>query len=102
MQAYAAAFYKDPALAQRAIASVSTGGGRGIRPFTDENSLNPVTEGPAGTNGAAQSSLNDIEVLEWVKDQLPQDAPAGGRGRGGRGGPGSGNAPGIVPIPTAE
>ncbi len=102
MLAYAAAFYKDPALAQRAIDSVSAGGGRNVRPVAGEDSLNPVTEGAAGTNGAAQGSLNDIEVLEWVKDQLPTEAPAGGgRGGRGRGGATAGNAA-AVPIPGAE
>jgi hypothetical protein len=99
MLAYAAAYYKDPMLAQRAIATVEAGGGRGNRTVSGENSLNPVTEGPAGTNGAAQSSLNDIEVLEWVKDWLPQNAPTGGRG--GRRGAG-GATPSATPAAGAE
>ena len=86
MLAYAANFYKDADIAQRAIATVGTGGGgRGNRTVSGADSLNPVTEGPAGTNGAAQSSLNDIEVLEWAKAWLPTAVPAG-NGRGARAG----------------
>ena len=46
MLAYAAAFYQDPALAQRAIATVRPGGGAN-RTVSGQNSLNPVTESSA-------------------------------------------------------
>jgi hypothetical protein len=54
--------------------------------------LNPVDEAPRiSTNGAAQSGLSAIEILEMCADQLPTEIPPpeqlpGTRGRGGRGG----------------
>ena len=96
MLAYAAFYNKDAALAQRAIATVSTGGST-TRPVSGADTLNPVTEGPSGTNGAAQGALNDIEVLEWAKQWLPTAAPAAGRGRGGRGA-----RAGVAPAAATE
>jgi len=94
---------KNPAFAQLAI-------DRGIRNlnFTPRTVdvpevLNPVTEGRTDTNGASQSSLNTIVVLELVKDSglLPTEAPAAPAGGGGgrRGGAGAG-APGAPAAPT--
>jgi hypothetical protein len=90
LEAYAYSVTKDPALAQRAIASVR-GGGRGPNLVTGPNVLKPMDDG-AGTNGAAQSGLNAIAVLELCADVLPTAAPAGG-GRGARGGRGAAPAP---------
>ena len=85
---------KNPMFAQRAIASLR---GRGQPPRTIEgpDSLNPVEESRlAGTNGAAQTGLNTIEVLEMCADQLPMEMPpqnaTRGARRGGRGGAGGG------------
>jgi hypothetical protein len=110
---------KNAAFAQVAI-------DRGIRNlnFTPREvdvpeALNPVTEGRTDTNGASQSSLNTIVVLELVKDSglLPTDAAAADNfvvragGRGGRGGAGApaaptapnarAAAPANAPTPTA-
>jgi hypothetical protein len=64
--------------------------------------LNPVDEAArVGTNGAAQSGLAAIEILELCADQLPTEAPAAAPegGRGGRGGRGSRGAPTSAPPP---
>jgi hypothetical protein len=58
-----------------------------------------------GTNGAAQSGLTAIEILELCADALPTEVPAMPAvpgGRGGRGGP-RGGAPGggVAPAPSA-
>jgi hypothetical protein len=82
--AYAYSVTKNPAFAQSAIASQ---GGRGARRggrAEPPNALAPTDDG-TDTNGAAQSALNAIAVLELCADVLPADPPAGG-GRGARGG----------------
>jgi hypothetical protein len=91
LEAYAYSVTKNPDLAQRALASVRGGGGRGVALVTGPNVLKPMNDG-AGTNGAAQSGLNAIAVLELCADVLPTAAPAGG-GRGARGGRGAAPAP---------
>jgi hypothetical protein len=48
------------------------------------NSLASTDDG-TDTNGASQSALNAIAVLEFCADVLPTAAPVGG-GRGARGG----------------
>ncbi len=73
---------------------------RQVRKIEGPESLNPIDEGFAGTNGAAQSGLETIAMLGLVGQYLPaefppqSDAERGGRGRGGRGGRG---APAPVP-----
>jgi hypothetical protein len=63
--------------------------------------LNPVDEAArVSTNGAAQSGLSAIEILELCADQLPTEVPppeAMPFGRGGRGGRGERGGPGGVP-----
>jgi predicted acylesterase/phospholipase RssA len=73
--AYAYSVTKDPALAQTAVASLR--GGRSGRSTRAEppNALAPMDDG-TDTNGASQSSLNAIAVLELCADVLPAVAPA--------------------------
>lgn len=69
------------------------GGSRGLRRIEGPESLNPIDEGLAGTNGAAQNGLETIAMLGMIGQHLPAEFPplsaeGGGRGkRGGRGGP---------------
>jgi hypothetical protein len=56
------------------------GGGRtpggSTRPISGPATLNPIDESPdAWTNGAAQTSLTLISVLEMCKDGLPKRRP---------------------------
>ncbi len=102
---YAYLMTKNPAYAQTAIAGIAGGRGGAGREVSGPDSLTPVTEGLGDTNGASQSSLNKIEVLELAKDQLPTEAPVGGGGgRRGAGafrgaGPAAGNpAAGAPPA----
>ncbi len=71
-------------------------GGGPLRTVEGPASLNPIDEGLAGTNGAAQTGLETIAMLGFAGQHLPAefppmsaaDAARGGRsGRGGRGGP---------------
>ena len=86
---------KNAAYAKPATASLLRFGGGGLTTTRVEGPLvlNPVDEAPRiSTNGAAQSGLSAIEILELCADQLPTEVPPpdpfpGGRGgRGGRGG----------------
>jgi hypothetical protein len=79
--AYAYSVTKDPALAQTAVASLR--GGRNGRAARAEppNALAPMDDG-TDTNGASQSSLNAIAVLELCANALPTAAPAAGPPRG--------------------
>lgn len=96
LAAYAYWKTKDAAFAKVATASLARFGAGPVRTSRVEGPLvlNPVDESPRiGTNGAAQSGLTAIEVLELCADQLPTEVPPpqqfpGGRGgRGGRGSP---------------
>jgi hypothetical protein len=86
---------RNAAFAKPATDSLLRFGGGGIRTTRVEGPLvlNPVDEAPRiSTNGAAQSGLSAIEILEFCADQLPAEVPppeqfTGGRG-GGRAGPG--------------
>jgi hypothetical protein len=66
--------------------------GRGfgsIRRIEGPDTLNPVDDGPANTNGAAQNGLETIMMLGLVGDALPAELPPtseGGFVRGRRGG----------------
>ncbi len=94
LAAYAYFKTKNPAYAKRAVAAI-VGRGGPVVPTRVEGPLvlNPIDEAArVGTNGAAQSGLTAIEVLELCADALPNDVPPresnsgpGGRGRGGRG-----------------
>jgi hypothetical protein len=75
--AYAYMRTGNPAFLQRALAGVLGGGrpmpGGSMRRVEGPEVLNPIDESPgAGTNGAAQTSLTLIEVLEMCKDRLPE------------------------------
>jgi hypothetical protein len=93
---------QNPAFLQFGLDSLLGGGGggrggRGIRKVDGPESLNPVDEGPAGTNGAAQNGLETITMLGMIGDKLPAEFPAqlpGRAGRGGRGGRGGGGGRG--------
>jgi hypothetical protein len=82
--AYAYSVTKNPAFAQSAIASLNGRGGRRGGRAEPPNALAAADDG-TDTNGAAQSALNAIAVLELCADTLPASPPAGG-GRGARGG----------------
>lgn len=74
LQAYAYFVTKDPALAKSAVATLRPrriGQGKAEPPI----SLATTNDG-TDTNGAAQSSLNAIAVLEMCSDHLPTDVPA--------------------------
>ena len=80
--AYAYLKTKNPVFAKRAIEMAFGRRNTGlieIRPVTGPDVLNPGEENPfVGTNGAAQSGLNAIEVLDMCADQLPTDLPPPG------------------------
>jgi hypothetical protein len=97
---------QNPAFLQFGLDSLLSGisgggrGGRGIRKIDGPVTLNPVDEGPAGTNGAAQNGLETITMLGMIGDKLPAEIPAQqpgqrGRGRGGRRGGAGGRGPGA-------
>jgi hypothetical protein len=95
LAAYAYWKTRNPVYARAATASLLRFGGGPIATTRVEGPqvLNPGDEAPRiSTNGAAQSGLSAIEILELCAGQLPHDVPPpepfpGGRGgRGGRGG----------------
>jgi hypothetical protein len=51
------------------------GGGGALRKIEGPESLNPIDEGLAGTNGASQSGLEAIAMLGLVGDLLPVEIP---------------------------
>jgi hypothetical protein len=78
LAAYAYAHTKSPAFAQKAIAGLLSRGGGYASPklLTGPDVLNPAEEAlDLETNGAAQTGLTTIELLELCKDQLPTEAP---------------------------
>jgi hypothetical protein len=79
---------KNPEFARPVVAWLRGGpGGRAPQLVDGPDSLNPIEESRfAGTNGAAQTGLNTIEVLEMCADQLPHDVPAQQEGFPGGGG----------------
>jgi hypothetical protein len=111
LAAYAYAKTKNPVFAQVATGSLLRFGGGPVTTTRVEGPLvlNPVDEAARlGTNGAAQSGLSAIEILELCADQLPKEVPPpqpfpssrGGRGgREGRGGPPGPPTPGGTPPP---
>jgi hypothetical protein len=112
LAAYAYWKTKNPVFAKAATASLLRFGGGPLVTTRVEGPLvlNPVDEAArVSTNGAAQSGLSAIEILELCADQLPTEVPPpeafpsgrGGRGgRGERGGPGGG-APSGKQLPGA-
>jgi hypothetical protein len=60
-----------------ALLRTGRGGGRNrtIQRLSGNEVLNPIDEGPAGTNGAAQSGLETIAMLGLVGDHLPAEFP---------------------------
>ncbi len=102
LAAYAYWKTKNAAFARPATATLLRFGGGPLATTRIEGPLvlNPVDEAArVSTNGAAQSGLTAIEVLELCADQLPVEVPPpeafpGARGgRGGRGGEGRGGPP---------
>jgi hypothetical protein len=81
------------------------GGGRGGAPRTIRKvegplTLNPINEGPSGTNGAAQNGLETIIMLGMIGDKLPAEAPPqqpGGPGRFNRPNRGENATPPVDP-----
>jgi len=78
LAAYAYLRTKNPAFAQRALRQLMGrrgGAANATQRVEGPDVLNPVDEVPGvGTNGAAQSSLIAIEVLEMCADRLPESA----------------------------
>jgi hypothetical protein len=74
--AYAYMQTKNPAFLGRALGEVLGGGrlpGGSMHRVEGPEVLNPIDESPGvATNGAAQTSLTLIEVLEMCKDRLPE------------------------------
>src|SRR5262245_5377567 len=99
LAAWAYAQTKNPAFAQRAIASLARNrGAANLRLVSAPDTLNPVHESAGfpgiSTNDAAQSSLTAIEILALCADALPNELPAAPEGGfGGRGGRGRGGQP---------
>jgi len=78
LAAYAYAHTKSPAFAKKAIDGILSRGGGYANPklLSGPDVLNPAEEAlEVNTNGAAQTGLTTIEVLELCKDQLPTAAP---------------------------
>jgi hypothetical protein len=78
LAAYAYAYTKSPAFAQKAVEGILSRGGGYAKPklLTGPDVLNPAEEAlEVNTNEAAQTGLTTIEVLELCKDQLPIEAP---------------------------
>ena len=78
LAAYAYAHTKSPAFARKAIDGILSRGGAYANPklLSGPDVLNPAEEAlEVNTNGAAQTGLTTIEVLELCKDQLPTEAP---------------------------
>lgn len=78
LAAYAYAHTKSPAFAKKAIDGVLSRGGGYANPklLSGPDVLNPAEEAlEVSTNGAAQTGLTTIQILELCKDQLPTEAP---------------------------
>lgn len=75
LEAYAYFLTKDPALARKAIASLSTSKNVRDGRVDPPEGLAPMEDG-TDTNSASQGSLNAIAVLEFCGDMLPREAPA--------------------------
>jgi len=110
LAAYAYWKTKNAAFAQPAVASLLRFGGGEVVTTRISGSLvlNPVDEAARiSTNGAAQSGLSAIEILEMCKDQLPTEvpppetSPAGRTGRGARGSRSDGLPAPATPNPPA-
>ncbi len=92
LAAYAYWKTREPAFARAAVASLFRFGAGPVvtQRVAGPLVLNPVDEAPrVSTNGAAQSGLSAIEILELCADQLPVEVPPPappGEGRGARGG----------------
>ena len=104
LAAYAYYRTKNPAFAKAALNGLRFAGGVRTQRVEGPLALNAFDESArTGTNGAAQSGLTAIEILELCADALPTEAlppapPPGGRG--GRRGPPPPAAPaGVPPTP---
>jgi hypothetical protein len=78
LAAYAYAHTKSPAFAKKAIDGVLNRDGGYANPklLTGPDVLNAAEEDlEVNTNGAAQTGLTTIQILELCKDQLPHEAP---------------------------
>jgi hypothetical protein len=78
LAAYAYAYTKSPAFAQKAVENLFRRSGWFADPkmLTGPEVLSPAEEAvEVSTNSAAQTGLSTIEVLELCKDQLPNEAP---------------------------
>ncbi len=108
LAAYAYWKTKNPVFAKTATASLLRFGGGPVATTRVEGALalNPVDEvARISTNGAAQSGLSAIEILELCADQLPAEVPppqAFPDGRSGRGGRGSRGGPPGAPTPPGR
>jgi hypothetical protein len=78
LAAYAYAYTKSAAFAQKAIEELLKRGGGYANPkmLMGPDVLNPAEEAlEVNTNEAAQTGLTTIQILELCKDQLPTAAP---------------------------
>jgi len=77
---------RNPAFAQRALTQLigrRIGAPGAVRTIEGSDVLNPVDEAPGiSTNGAAQSGLQAIELLELCADRLPESMPQPAVGTG--------------------
>ena len=106
LAAYAYAVTRNPAFAKPAVASLLRFGGGAIatRRVDGALTLTPFDEAlRISTNGAAQSGLSAIEILELCADQLPTEVlpPEAFPGRGGRGARGAAGTGSAAPARPA-
>jgi hypothetical protein len=81
LAAYAYWKTRNPVYARAAVSSLLRFGGGPIATTRIEGplSIHPIDEAPRlSTNGAAQSGLSAIEILELCADQLPSEVPPAG------------------------
>jgi hypothetical protein len=109
--AYMYRLTKDPQYAQQAMGSVISVIGRttytNLQHVEGPEAVKALDEGPTQlvTNNVNQSTLNMMEVLAMIDDQLPANPPPPDANRGARGGRRGGRGargPASAPAPGAD